>query len=78
MGHSSLRASTKADDTHPRNCLRVGYSISPCECKTTTDYIAQLFIGFGTRTIVAGLQWQPEALLPTVLIMDGSANQDKR
>ena len=36
-----------ASDTHPRNCLRVGYFISPCECKITTDYEAQLLIGFG-------------------------------
>ena len=32
-------------NTHPRNCLRVGYFISPCAYKTTTDYVAQFFIG---------------------------------
>ena len=36
-------------NTHLRNCLRGGYFISPCECKTTTDYEAQLLIGFGMR-----------------------------
>ena len=33
--------------THPRNCLRVGYFISPCKCKTTIDHEAQLLIEFG-------------------------------
>ena len=42
--------------THPRNCLRVGYFISPCECKTTTDYVAQLFIGFGIRQPIFNTQ----------------------
>ena len=36
-------------NTHPRNCLRVGYYVSPCECKATIDYVAQLVIGFGMR-----------------------------
>ena len=39
-------------DTLPRNCLRVGYFISPCECKTTTDYEAQLLIGFGMKYLL--------------------------
>ena len=33
-------------DTHPRNCLRVGYFKSPCDNKATIDCVVQLLIGF--------------------------------
>ena len=38
-------------ETHPRICLRVGYFISSCESKATTEHVTQLSIGFDMRAV---------------------------